>query len=172
MSSHEKFEFTDCNEKRESKQTCLQCGDVFIDYQSRDYCCADCYYSSYEENDAVVTLKTVGGYEVLTDGTDSVKVHQLQACLDNDPHDVFNTRYMNVHHRNTIPWDNRIENILLLRANCHYRLHNNIDWNDLVSFFDTNDVADTELQISERIYRLLTEAYLNGYPLDHNRLID
>jgi len=107
-----------------------------------------------------ITFKTVGGYEVLTDGESSVKVHQLQACLDNDPHDVFNTRYMNVHHLNTIPWDNREENLLLLRARYHRNLHANIPWQQILDYYSANDVAESELQPREKYYRTLTENYL------------
>lgn len=108
-----------------------------------------------------VTFKTVGGYEVLTDGTDSVKVHQLQACLSNDPADVFNTRYMNVHHLNTIPWDNREENLLLLRARYHRNLHKNTPWKQIVTYYAETDVADAELQRNEKLYLTLTEKYLS-----------
>lgn len=106
-------------------------------------------------------FKTVGGYEVFTDGTDSVHIHQVMACLDNDPADVFNTRYMNVHHLNTIPWDNRQENLLLLRARYHRNLHKNIPWQQIIRYYSENDVADAELQPKEKFYRTLTEKYLS-----------
>lgn len=108
-------------------------------------------------------FKTVGGYEVFEDSIsgDSVKVHQLQMCLDCDPHDVFNTKYMNVHHLNTVPWDNREENLLLLRARYHRNLHSNISWQQILNYYNMNDVSDSELQSKEKYYRTLTEKYLS-----------
>lgn len=143
------------------EQTCRACSDTFEGYLHDEYCSPKCYYSGYSfDSDDSITFKTVGGYEVLTDGESSVRVHQLQACLDNDPHDVFNSTYMNVHHLNTVPWDNREENLLLLRARYHKNLHDNIPWQQIIDYYNKNDVADTELQPKEKRYRTLTEKYL------------
>jgi hypothetical protein len=54
------------------------------------------------------------GYEYFRDradgADDTVYVHQLTACLDYDPHVVFDSE-TDVHHVNHVPWDNRPANL-------------------------------------------------------------
>jgi hypothetical protein len=69
----------------------------------------------------------VDGYAIWTsrntDGNvDRVQVHQLLACVENDPYDVFSGD-THVHHVNTHPWDNRIENLEVLNNSDHRQKH-------------------------------------------------
>lgn len=150
------------------KQQCKHCNTQFEACRSFDLCeqCGELskyliLSDVYSSNG--VELKTIGGYEVLTDGNGSVKIHRLMACLDNNPHDVFNKSYMNVHHRNTVPWDNRRENLLLLRARYHRNFHENTPWEEIVTYYAKQDVSDAELQPKEKFYQTLTEKYLAKY---------
>ncbi|AGM11426.1 HNH endonuclease [Halogranum tailed virus 1] len=102
-----------------------------------------------------INFKTVGGYEVVTDGEDSVKLHRLLACVEEDPHDVFNGRVWNVHHRNTIPWDNRPANLLLLRSRYHRNFHAKNDWIEICDFYNDNDVSEAQLSI-EKYYKTIS----------------
>jgi len=148
------------------EKICKSCSDIFSGgVEKDDYCSASCYYSPDEKTGtgSEVALKTVGGYEVLADGDESVKLHRLQACLNNDPKNVFNSRYMNVHHLNTIPWDNREENLLLLRARFHKNLHRQMSWEQIVTYYAESDVSDAELQPEEIYYKKKTKSYLNRY---------
>ena len=148
------------------EKICKSCSKKFSSrVRKRDYCSPSCYYSPDEEIESYseVIFKTVGGYEVLTDGDESVKLHRLQACLNNDPRNVFDSRYMNTHHLNTIPWDNREENLLLLRARFHKNLHRQMSWEQIVTYYANNDVSDAELQSEEKHYKKKTKSYLNKY---------
>lgn len=108
-----------------------------------------------------MTFKTVGGYEVFeTEEGDSVKIHQLQACLFASPENVFNSRYNHVHHRNTIGWDNREENLLLFRARYHKTFHDRESWTELVEYYAEKDVSKRECLRNEKYYTTLTEKYL------------
>lgn len=110
----------------------------------------------------MISFRTVGGYEEFRDeeSGESVKIHRLHACLDNDPSNVFNAQYTNIHHLNTIPWDNRAENLLLLRARYHRNLHGNMSWEQMVCYYNDNDVSDSEMQTLEKYYDTLTKKYL------------
>jgi hypothetical protein len=112
-----------------------------------------------------VTLKTVGGYEVFEDADsgESVKIHQLQACIRYEPSVVFNSRYYNIHHRNTIGWDNRLENLLLFRARYHRNFHDNADWSELVKYYGEVDVSKRERRRNEKYYRTLTENHIEEW---------
>lgn len=108
-------------------------------------------------------FKTVGGYEVFEDGEsgDSVKIHQLQACLKYDSHNVFNSKYMHVHHRNTIGWDNRLHNLLLFRARYHKTFHDREDWEELVKHYGETDVSKQDLRSIESYYETITQNYVS-----------
>jgi hypothetical protein len=56
---------------------------------------------------------------------DNVQVHQLLACVENDPYEVFSGD-THVHHVNTHQWDNRIENIEVLSHSEHRQKHHDI----------------------------------------------
>jgi len=102
-----------------------------------------------------MTFKTVGGYEVFTDGTDEVKIHRLLSCLDEDPADVFSAGYWNVHHRNTIPWDNRPDNLLLIRSRYHRNFHYKNDWAEICEYYNEHPVDEAQLSI-EKYYKTLS----------------
>lgn len=57
------------------------------------------------------------GYEMVRDrtgdGYSTVYIHQLVACLDHDPHDVFSDSYI-VERELPIPWLNTPENLDLV----------------------------------------------------------
>lgn len=110
-----------------------------------------------------MTFKTVGGYEEFTDGEESVKIHQLQACLEYEPKHVFNSRYYNIHHRNTIGWDNRIGNLLLFRARYHRNFHGNTDWATLVEYYGEKDVTKRERLRNEKYYRTMTDKHIEKW---------
>jgi transposase-like protein len=52
----------------------------------------------------------------------TVSFHKLMACIDHDPARVFDSG-ISVHHKNKIPWDNRIENLDLLSLEEHSKHH-------------------------------------------------
>lgn len=79
----------------------------------------------------------------------------LLACVDEDPHRVF-SKYWNVHHRNTIPWDNRPDNLLSLSARYHRNFHAKNDWEDICEFYNENDIDEAQLS-KEKFYRTLSE---------------
>jgi len=56
-----------------------------------------------------------------------VRVHQLLACLSHEPAEVFSSE-KEVHHRNTVRWDNREENIELLTRAEHQQAHGLNEW--------------------------------------------
>lgn len=69
-------------------------------------------------------------YEYYNDGNQTVGVHQLLACLDNDPHEVFATTN-HVHHSNNHSADNRPSNLQVLSASVHKQTHNRNEWVDV-----------------------------------------
>lgn len=75
-------------------------------------------------------LKTVDGYEVFSDGEDSVKLHRLLSCLKMSPYKVFSGT-VHTHHINTIPWDNRPRNVVPLYAGKHQTIHDRFNWCDM-----------------------------------------
>lgn len=62
-------------------------------------------------------------------GTDHLKVHQLLACLENDPAEVFGGD-THCHHRTPIPWLNFPENIVQLSPDEHQRIHLADNWTE------------------------------------------
>lgn len=74
-----------------------------------------------------VTVHQTGlGYEYVRcrvgDDDSTVYIHQLVACLENDPCEVFGDEF-DVHHCNHVPWDNRPENVALEKAYDHRCAH-------------------------------------------------
>lgn len=69
----------------------------------------------------------VSSYIPSTGSIDRTRVHQLLACLNHDPQEVFDSE-KEIHHRNTVPWDNRQENIELIDRGRHQSLHMEGDW--------------------------------------------
>ena len=63
-------------------------------------------------------------YESWTEKDKRVYVHQLLACVDNDPHEVFASNN-HVHHVNGISIDNRHDNIVVIDKREHARIHAN-----------------------------------------------
>ncbi len=60
---------------------------------------------------------------------DAVRLHQLVAIAEGaDPEKVFSGGDYHCHHRNSVPWDNRHENIELLSREVHQRAHHRDDW--------------------------------------------
>lgn len=68
-------------------------------------------------------------YERITDGTEIVYMHQLEALKDNSGYEVFDDSNQ-CHHRNKQRWDNREENIDLMSNNHHDLLHNRGEWTE------------------------------------------
>lgn len=69
-----------------------------------------------------------GGYEIVKSESrgevDSTVVHRLVAVADGaDPYKVFSGKDYHVHHKNSIPWDNRPANLEVMTAREHGKLH-------------------------------------------------
>jgi len=58
---------------------------------------------------------------------DEIRVHRLLAISE---FGIENIKNKIIHHKNEIPWDNRIENIELMSQSEHARLHSNKRWNN------------------------------------------
>ena len=69
-------------------------------------------------------------YEKVGDGTDFVYVHQLLACVENSPYEVFN-KYRQIHHETGHKSDNRPDAISVRTITEHSRLHRNGEWTDV-----------------------------------------
>ena len=69
------------------------------------------------------------GYVRITDGDELVFEHQLNACVDNDPYEVFDPSTQ-VHHRNRQKVDNRLENIDVVSEYHHRLIHKRGEWTD------------------------------------------
>lgn len=74
-----------------------------------------------------LTMHTYDGYECFWQTIDgepvNVKTHQLLACVEHDPHDVFDASTV-VHHQNECRFDNRLENIEVMGRDDHTAEHN------------------------------------------------
>lgn len=71
------------------------------------------------------------GYEWWVAGTKGVGIHQLLVIANGaDPHKVFSGGDYEVHHKNTIQWDNRPENIELVSRKEHNEIHTADEWVD------------------------------------------
>jgi len=76
---------------------------------------------------------TTDGYEqalsyVSSSGkVDRVRIHQLLACLSHEPVEVFSPE-KEIHHRNTVRWDNREENLEVVSRKEHQRAHREGEW--------------------------------------------
>ena len=73
------------------------------------------------------------GYERVVindpDQTRTVAVSQVTAIAHGaDPEKVFSDGDYHVHHRNTIPWDNRPENLEVVHYSEHNEIHNEDNW--------------------------------------------
>lgn len=69
------------------------------------------------------------GYEQWTDDGKTVYVHQLVAIAHGaDPHDIFSSGDYQVHHRDTIPFDNRHENLSVVSDSEHKQIHSDNEW--------------------------------------------
>lgn len=69
-------------------------------------------------------------YEKVGDGTDFIYVHQLLACIENNPFEVFNERRQ-CHHETAFKRDNRPESISVRTITEHSRLHHNGEWTEV-----------------------------------------
>lgn len=71
----------------------------------------------------VPLLQHTDGYEEWKVGNDVIHVHRLLAISEWGPDAVAG---MHVHHKNGIPWDNRIENLELLHPSEHQQSHRKV----------------------------------------------
>jgi len=66
------------------------------------------------------------GYEIFCVSTPTQKknlrMHLLKMCVEEDPHVVFHPDIV-IHHKNEIPWDNRLENLQFMTKGSHARKH-------------------------------------------------
>jgi hypothetical protein len=69
-------------------------------------------------------------YEKVGDGDDFCYVHQILACLDNSPYEVFNNR-RHTHHETAFKRDNRPETVSVRTITEHNRLHSNGEWTEV-----------------------------------------
>ncbi len=66
-------------------------------------------------------------YTYISDGSQlRCSVHQLLACLENDPKDVFDED-THVHHKNSIKRDNRAKNLEVMTSSDHLSHHHNAE---------------------------------------------
>lgn len=78
------------------------------------------------EKNHVTYTTTAGGYRQWVNQvpgertTKTISVHRLLLTLKHDPEEFDG---MHVHHRNGIPWDNRLENLELLTPKEHRQRH-------------------------------------------------
>lgn len=104
------------------------------------------------------------GYERWRSGEDTIDHHRLLAALK---YGVDAIRGMDVHHKNGVPWDNRLENIEILEPSEHYSIpwkvkglnririaefyeHGDISSRDLADMFDIT--GGTVLEIHREFY--------------------
>lgn len=74
-------------------------------------------YHSFDSND----------YERIADHENIIRVHQILACLDNDPHEVFSPDTQ-IHHETGFKGDNRSEALSVLSIPEHNDLHAEGEW--------------------------------------------
>ena len=74
-------------------------------------------YHSFDSND----------YERICDEDNIIRVHQIIACLDNDPHEVFSPSTQ-IHHETGFKADNRDEALSVLSISEHHELHSDGEW--------------------------------------------
>lgn len=94
--------------------------------------------------DEKVPLKeTLSGYERWHDqiAKSEVYVHQLTAIAHGAPPEKVFTEGYHIHHRNTIRWDNRPQNLELVTEDTHMATHQNGEWIDRDGYPELKTVA-------------------------------
>ena len=74
----------------------------------------------------------VKGYIQVSDSNNIFREHQLAAIADGaDPYKVFGYNGYAVHHKNTVRFDNRPENLTLVSHKEHGRIHSKGEWTEV-----------------------------------------
>jgi len=68
-------------------------------------------------------------------------IHQLTAIAHGAPPEKVFTEGFHIHHRSTIPWDNRPQNLELLREDTHMATHRNDEWIERNGYPELKTVA-------------------------------
>jgi|GEM_PF-3240438 len=89
------------------------------------------YASFYTETHENGGYEKVGAYDPEREGMVWTTVHQLVAIAQGEnPEKVFSDGEYQTHHRTGIPFDNRRENVELLRREVHQRAHQRDEWTE------------------------------------------
>lgn len=114
---------------RERQLVCDFCGQAFTRfvsatsrYSDRNYCSRDCAYASRRKPDRVPIKRARYG------SAEFLKARQNIIERDGVCQICGNSAARSVHHKNWRPYDNRLENLVLLCISCHGRFRREEDW--------------------------------------------
>jgi 5-methylcytosine-specific restriction endonuclease McrA len=132
QSGHGKYCSKECFKKsREVSLTCDACGGSFTRYQSavsryegKNFCSRACTYNVRKRPGRIsIKRQRYGSIEFLKARKEVIARDGIcQICgVDNA---------VSVHHKNWRPYDNRLENLVLLCKSCHGRFKREEEWED------------------------------------------